>query len=129
MEKLTGQMRNYDGIPIFVPNDTFNLEDSGCYISYNNHTSDYGCPTTALVRDDGVRPTKFLILNGNHVEEYAKLKTYNACVEYFKAHLEQQNHLSENWDEELVFDDKLGLHAVKIAENNHNERESDEVER
>lgn len=99
---MTGRMINCNGIPIFVENDTFDLPEKGCYISYNSHTRDYGCDTTALVRMDGIAPTKFLILNGNHVREYCALGHYDNCMEYFKNHLEQQNKYSENWDEAIV---------------------------
>lgn len=96
-------MENCKGISIFVPNDTFNLQEKGCCVSYNNRSiNDYGCDTTALVRMDGINPTKFLILNGNHTKEYYELGNYKDCVEYFKRHLNQQNKNSENWDEELI---------------------------
>lgn len=99
----TGRMENYNGISIMMPNDTFDLKDEGCYVSYNNRSlSDYGCDTTALVRMDGINPTKFLILNGNHTEEYYKLGSYADCIKYFKNHLDQKNRLSENWDEEII---------------------------
>lgn len=99
---MTGKMENYNGVPIFMPNDTFDLKEKGCYVSYNSHSNTYGCATTALVRMDGINPTKFLILNGNHTKEYYALENYKDCVEYFKYHLEQQNKLSENWDEEII---------------------------
>lgn len=113
---MTGRMENYNGIPIFVPNDTFDLEDEGCYISYNSDSSVYGCDTTALVRMDGIHPTKFLILNGNHTKEYYALGTYSACVEYFRCHLDQQNKLSENWDEEIITRPDGALYVQKTAD-------------
>lgn len=101
--KLTGRWVIFNGIPLLEPNDTFDLPEKGCYVSYNNRSiRDYGCDTTALVRMDGVKPTKFLILNGNHKMEYYALGNYEACVEYFKQHLAQQNKSSENWDEEII---------------------------
>lgn len=101
--KMTGRMEICKGIPIFAPNDTFDLQEKGCYVSYNNRSiNDYGCDTTALVRMDGINPTKFLILNGNHTKEYYTLGNYDDCVEYFKRHLDMQNKLSENWDEEVI---------------------------
>lgn len=111
---FTGRIENYNGIPVFNPNDTFNLIDYGCYVSYNSHTSDYGCDTTALVRMDGVNPTKFLILNGNHVNEYLKLKNYDNCVEYFKSNLDKQNKLSENWDEEIITNEDGSIYVKKV---------------
>jgi hypothetical protein len=115
---LTGQMEFYNGVPIFSPNDTFALTEKGCYVSYNNCSiSDYGSDTTALVRINGVEPTKFLILNGNHLAEYALLESYDACVEYFKEHLSEQNKMSDNWDEEIIMRKDGSLFVQKIEEN------------
>lgn len=97
----------FAGVPIFInPNDVYMLKDAGCYVSYLPYTSDYGSDTTALVRADGIRPEKFLILNGNHVKEYLELATYDACIVYFKNHLELKNKNSENWNEECVIDEE-----------------------
>lgn len=116
IEKPTGRTEMFSGIPCFVPNTTYNLEDEGCYVSYNNHDSlDYGCATTALVKESSEAFTKFLILNGNHVEEYMKLGTYEKCLEYFKQHLDQKNPLSENWDEEDYWDEDGKLKRRKIV--------------
>lgn len=112
---MTGKVENYNGMPIFIPNDTFDLEEVGCYVSYNSHCSDYGCDTTALVRMDGAHPTKFLILNGNHVKEYAKLKNYANCVQYFKNNLDKKNKLSENWDEEIITRPNGTMYVKKIS--------------
>lgn len=112
--KPTGRIEIFNGISIHIPNDTFNLKDEGCYVSYNSHTRHYGCDTTALVREDGVNPTKFLILNGNHMKEYLELGNYQDCVEYFKNHSEQQNKYSENWDEEIIIDLDGKLHVRKL---------------
>lgn len=115
--RMTGRMQHFKGIPIFVPNDTFNLQEKGCYVSYNNRdTGYYGCDTTALVREDGVHPTKFLILNGNHTKEYYALGSYDACVEYFKNHSDQQNKMSENWDEEIIFQENGKLVVRKVTQ-------------
>lgn len=111
---MTGRTEWYKGIPIFIPNDTFDLIDDGCYVSYNSHSAYYGCDTTALVRMDGINPTKFLILNGNHAKEYYTLGNYAECVEYFKCHLEQQNKYSENWDEEIITRSDGSLYVRKI---------------
>lgn len=113
---MAGRIENCNGIPIFVPNDTFDLPEKGCYISYNSSIRDYGCDTTALVRMDGIHPTKFLILNGNHVKAYCELGHYDDCVEYFKNHLKQQNELSENWDEEIVTRPDGSIFVRKITE-------------
>ena len=115
MDMITGKTEMFMGTPIFTPNTKYDLEDKGCYISYNNHDLFvYGCETTALVKDSGETFAKFLILNGNHVEEYKKLGTYENCVEYFKQHIDQKNKLSENWDEEAYFDDNKKLRCRKI---------------
>lgn len=114
--KPTGRMAYFNGIPIFVPNDTFDLSEKGCYVSYNSSTRDYGSDTTALVRMDGIRPTKFLILNGDHTKEYYTIGNYDDCVEYFKNHLDQQNRYSENWDEETIVDSDGCLWVQKIAD-------------
>ena len=112
---FTGRMKNCNGIPVFVPNDTFDLTDLGCYVSYNNRDIGiYGCDVTALIRMDGINPTKFLILNGNHVNEYLKLKKYDSCVEYFKSNLDKQNILSENWDEEIITNEDGSIYIKKV---------------
>lgn len=120
MKKITGRISNIKGTPIFIPNDVFELAESGCYVSYNNHDiCIYGDATTAIVRDDGRDPSKFLILNGDHREELYKLRHYDACVEYFKSHLNQKNKFSENWDEELILskrpDGSVYFQKVKIS--------------
>ena len=112
---MTGRIEWYAGVPVYMPNDTFDLQEKGCYVSYNNHSvGDYGCATTALVRMDGINPTKFLILNGDHTKEYCALGKYEACVEYFKRHLDQQNKLSENWDEEIITRPDGTLYIKKV---------------
>lgn len=104
----------FNGVPVTTCNDTFNLKDMGCYVSYNRSPDGYGCDTTALVRMDGINPSKFLILNGNHIEQYRKLKHYDLCVEYFKDNLDQKNDMSENWDEETIVDSDGRLYIIKI---------------
>lgn len=84
---------NINGIPIFIPNST--IQADGFYISYNSYDKDiYGCDTTALVNND---MTKFLILNGNHMEEYKKLLRYgyDKCMEYFLKHQDLVNNYSD----------------------------------
>lgn len=109
-----GRIENGGGIPVYVANDTFDLPEKGCYVSYNPRIADYGSDTTALVRMDGIRPTKFLILNGNHVQEYLALGHYDDCVEYFKNHLDQKNKRSENWDEEIITRPDGTIYVQKI---------------
>lgn len=112
---MSGRVELVNGMPIYIPNDVYELEEKGCYISYNSSEAVYGSKTTALVRDNGIQPIKFLILNGDHRKEYSKLKHYGDCVEYFKSHLEQKNKLSENWDEEIIVDSNGKYRIQKIV--------------
>lgn len=124
--KITGKMEYYKDIPIYAPNDTFELQEKGCYVSYNNYSiRDYGSDTTALVRMDGIHPTKFLILNGNHTKEYYALGKYDDCVEYFKHHLDQKNKLSENWDEEIITRPDGTIYVTKIDRSGKNMNEKE----
>ncbi len=64
---------------------------SGFYISYNNHDVDiYGSDTTALVLG---QMEEFLILNGNHVEEYRKLSglPFSEYLNYFRKNEKYMN--------------------------------------
>lgn len=115
--KMTGQMKNCGGIPLFIPNDVTNVKKD-FYISYNSHSSNYmgyGCDTTALVLERDF--TKFLILNGDHTKEYDEIISkggkYKDCLEYFKNNLDKQNKHSENWYEKVIFTDEKGLHVIK----------------
>lgn len=78
------------GIPLF--NST--LHGEGFYLSFNKSTRDYGCVTTALVVGN---MEKFLILAGDHREQYAALvnKGFDACLEYFKAHIDEAHKYSD----------------------------------
>ena len=63
----------------------------GFYISYNNYDLDiYGSDTTALVLG---QMEEFLILNGNHVENYRKLKDepFSKYLDYFRKNKEHMN--------------------------------------
>ena len=106
---MTGKILNCNGIPIVIPND-ITYETTDFYISYNDRdTHIYGDVTTALVvTKKGQSPT-FLILNGNHCEEYKKIIAnaggYIACLDYFKNHHNQQSKYSENWNERLIYKD------------------------
>lgn len=106
IKKPTGQMENYNGIPIFRPNDV-PFSTTSFYISYNSHSSHYGSDTTALV-ETTKENTKFLILNGNHTKQYNEIVAngggYNECLQYFKNNADQQNKFSENWNEITVFE-------------------------
>jgi len=89
-EKITGQMRNFGGIPIYVPNDITNKQDD-FYISFNTVDKRiYGDITTALVHESPKGKSEhFYILNGNHVEQYNKIINdgggIKECLEYFKS--------------------------------------------
>lgn len=64
-------------------------------ISYNRHTSDYGCDTTALV----LRGRVFLILNKNNAESLcsaASAMGIQGCVDYFLENIAQANARSEH---------------------------------
>lgn len=111
---MTGKMMNFDGIPLFVPNDV-TAQTNDFYISYNDRDKAlYGDVTTALVSND---PVKFLILNGNHTKEYNEIIVagggYNGCLEYFKMNLDKKAKFSENWDEIFIFDENGVFRAVK----------------
>jgi len=92
---MSGKMVNIDGIPIHVPNDIVN-ETPEFYISFNECTRDYGSITTALVLQDN---TKFLILNGNHTENYNEIisngGTYTDCVKYYRDNIQFKSKFSE----------------------------------
>lgn len=98
----TGKKIIASGIPIFTPNDVYRYGENW-YVSYNNRdTAIYGSDTTALVLE---QPTKFLILNSNHIAQYAEIFAsggdYYDCMAYFVAHHCQQSKHSDNWDELL----------------------------
>lgn len=64
-------------------------------ISYNRHTSDYGCETTAIV----LRGRVFFVLNGNHAEQLCFAATSDGiqgCVDYFVENIAQANPRSEH---------------------------------
>lgn len=93
MSRSTISIRNFDGIPVLVPNAV--TEGDGFYISYNNvDTGTYGSDTTALVKGDGEH---FYVLNGDHRNGYAPLipQGFDACLDYFRQHDEQMNRYSE----------------------------------
>ena len=78
--KSTFSVKTIKGVQVTVPNEV--TTKKGYYVSYNNYDTDiYGSDTTALVKDD------FYILNGDHREAYAKLDTFEECMEYFKNNL------------------------------------------
>lgn len=90
------KVENINGFEVVIYNEVDDRKDY--YISYNPHdTAIYGCDTTALVRGQMER---FYILNGDHRAAYAGLKTYRACLRYFKEHADQMSKRSD------VLDDK-----------------------
>ena len=103
---MTGKMINANGIPIIMPNDITN-DTIDFYISYNDRDKHiYGDVTTALV---SYNPTKFLILYGNHTEQYNKIiengGNYENCVQYFRDNKSLKAKYSENWNEIIIFKD------------------------
>lgn len=110
---MTGELINAGGIPLVTPN-TITAQNTDFYISYNDRDRHiYGDVTTALVSEN---PIKFLILNGNHTEQYAKIISnggdYEDCVQYFRENESLKAKYSENWDEVLIIRDGT-LVAVK----------------
>lgn len=89
---MTGKMMNLGGVPIMVPNTTY--QKKGFYVSYNDRDRRiYGSDTTALVVGD---EKKFLILDGNHVEQYEAFgNNLEKCLEYFKQNEKLMNSYSE----------------------------------
>jgi len=80
---------------VFRPN--YVMQGDGFHVSYNDIDTDeslYGCPTTALVFG---QMQAFYILNGNHLEEYAKLisEGFDACLAYFNENIDQINKRSD----------------------------------
>ena len=69
------------------------------YLSKNNNSDTFGCPTTAVVIKDGNNDQIYLILNGyDHGEkllEVAKDRGLIGCVEYFIANMKDANHLPD----------------------------------
>jgi len=119
-KKPTGRIENFNGIPLNIPNDIISEQKTFyiSYISYNNRDHiTYGSDTTALVREKKGKPTKFLILNGDHSEAYNKIITngggYKECVMYFENNIQDKNKHSENADEQIKFTQEKGLHVVK----------------
>lgn len=108
IEKITGNMMNFEGFPTFIPNIIVsNNEDF--YISYNNcDIHIYGDVTTALVYEfPKGKSEHYYVLNGNHVKQYNELLTKGGgikeCLEYFKS----------NQDLMSKYSDKLEIKEIK----------------
>lgn len=83
------------GLPLPVVQYNSTIDGEGFYISFNDYDMwIYGCDTTALVF--GQMQT-FYILNGDHRAAYAALipEGFDACLDYYKANIEQANKRSE----------------------------------
>ena len=69
------------------------------YLRKNNNSDTYGCPTTAVVIEDGNVNRIYLILNGyehgDKLLEVAKERGLIGCVEYFIANMKDANHLPD----------------------------------
>lgn len=69
------------------------------YLSKNNNSDTFGCPTTAVVIKDGNVNQIYLILNGydhgDKLLEVAKDRGLIGCVEYFIANMKDANHLPD----------------------------------
>ena len=104
--KTTGKIINAGGVPLRVPNDITDSKKD-FYISYNNRDIGiYGDVTTALVLQT-TEYTKFLILNGDHRQQYNEIISnggnYEECLLYFRDNESLKSKLSENWDEKTTF--------------------------
>jgi len=79
-----------------TPNKVINC-NGNYYISYNRvDRFIYGSDTTAIVLG---QMQLFLILNGDHRKELSIAANNNGqqgCIDYFIAHIEQANHVSEH---------------------------------
>ena len=72
----------YNGVPV-VQNNKITENSPEFYISYNPSIREYGVKTTALY----IKSTKqYLILVGNHSEQYAGLN-FKEALDYFYAHV------------------------------------------
>lgn len=85
-------IKNYNGIPISIPN-TISKDAKEYYISYNPSSRNYGCSTTCLHINS---TSQFLILNGNHKEEFSKCITLEESLKYFYDNIEKANTKSEH---------------------------------
>lgn len=84
------------------------------HISYCNRSSDYGCPTTAIVLGGRV----FFILNGNHAEHLiiaASEEGIQGCVDYFINNIDQANGYSEHLMATGVASDPFDLFSTTLG--------------
>jgi hypothetical protein len=82
-------------------------------ISYNSHTSDYGCDTTAIVLCGRV----FFVLNGNHAVQLCLAASSNGIegtIQYFIENIAQANHRSEHWMATGLSSDPFSLHPTTL---------------
>lgn len=90
----TATVKNFDGIPIVVPN-VIVLDTEEYYVSYNVYDSrKYGSDTTALVVG-----SRFFILNGNHVKNYTSCESLEECLSYFNSQSDLINKYSDRTDD------------------------------
>lgn len=90
----TATVKNFDGIPIVVPN-VIVLDTEEYYVSYNVYDSrKYGSDTTALVVG-----SRFFILNGNHVKNYTSCESLEKCLAYFNSQSDLINKYSDRTDD------------------------------
>lgn len=85
-------IKYFDGIPVYIPN-TIAEDHKDYYISYCTDTRDYGCVTTALVLNS---PNKFLVLEGDHREQYSECDGLERCFEYFKSREDLKSKYSDD---------------------------------
>lgn len=88
----TSQMVFWNGIPVAIPNVVV-ISKEDFYVSYNQSSWDYGCPTTAVVVGNC---SGFFVLVGNHTD-YLINKSWVDVYNYLTNLDDSQfHHFSEN---------------------------------
>lgn len=103
MEKSTASLKFVKGMPLSIPNKIVS-DKKEYHISYNNRdVALYGCSTTAIYINE---TSQFLILNGNHSENYNELESLKDCLDYFYKNIDQANPKSEHGTIFKIIEDK-----------------------
>ena len=93
------------------PNRVRNFD--GFHVSYNPHSADYGCDTTALVLQGRV----FFVLNGDHAADLldaAEQRGLQGCVDLFIARIDHANAISEHRMAVGAAPDPFGLQPTTL---------------
>lgn len=98
-------IKNYDGIPIFIPNTVVKENKSdNYYISYNPYYRDYGIDTTAIVITiENIRQL-FYILKGNHSDKLNECKDLKECIKYYMDNKELIHSYSDEFEHEYILE-------------------------